>query len=339
MQFSFDRMQKRLVATAATLTISAGALAAGTPLAIAAITQAPVLGAPSGGEQLTSFGPTTLQWTLPPSSTQYQLQVTPYGNDGPGVNLIGDATETFALPAPPDWYGLLPDMSYAWRVRGTDAATAVTEDDASWGPWSSAGSFRTPSVASATVTPFSPVNGGTVGNLTPVLTWASSTEDIFYWEVQVSKDPSFGTEAFLYSELRHGGVTVPNNSYQVPSAFPLEAATTYFWRVRPRVQGDGTPLSWQTPSSFKTPAPGRLSLTVSSPADQLVVNTRTVAVTGMAKAGALVVTGTAFTTAGADGRFSLTATLVEGINELEISAFDLASGDRVTVTRSVTYFP
>ncbi|MSQ09963.1 MAG: hypothetical protein EXR52_03030 [Dehalococcoidia bacterium] len=67
MQLSFDRMQKRLVAMAATLTIRAGALAAGTPLAIAAITQAPVLGAPSGGEQLTSFGP-TLQWTCHPAA-------------------------------------------------------------------------------------------------------------------------------------------------------------------------------------------------------------------------------------------------------------------------------
>jgi len=139
--------------------------------------------------------------------------------------------------------------------------------------------------------------------------------------------------------LRHGGVTVPNNSYQIPSAFPLEAGTTYFWRVRPRVQGDGTALPWPALSSFRTPAPGKLSLTVSSPADQQVVNTRAVTVTGVAKAGALVVVGTAFTTAGSDGRFTLTATLVEGINELDVSAFDLASGERVTVTLSVTCFP
>lgn len=338
MELTRSRVQRRFGIAATTIGLSLAALAAATPLALAAITQAPVLGAPSGGEQITSFGP-TLQWTLPSGSTQYHLQVIPFGNDGPGVNVTGNAAESFALPSPPEWYGLLPDMSYSWRVRSTDATTSVSEDDASWGPWSSAGSFRTPSVAAASVTPFAPVNGGVVGNLTPVLTWASSTDNIYYWEVQVSKDPGFGTEAFLYSELRHGGVTVPTNSYQIPSAFPLEPGTSYFWRVRPRVQGDGTTLPWPASSSFRTPAPGKLSLTVSSPADQQVVNSRNVTITGTAKPGALVVVGTAFTTARSDGGFTLTATLVEGINELDINAFDLATGERVSLTLTVTYFP
>jgi hypothetical protein len=310
MELIRNRVQRRFGIAATTIGLSLAALVAATPLALAAITQAPVLGAPSGGEQLTSFGP-TLQWTLPSGSTQYHLQVIPFGNDGPGVNVIGNAAETFALPPPPEWYGLLPDMSYSWRVRSTDAVTAVSEDDASWGPWSGAGTFRTPSVATASVTPFA----------------------------QVSKDPGFGTEAFLYSELRHGGITVPTNSYQIPSAFPLEPGTTYFWRVRPRVQGDGTKLPWPAPSSFRTPAPGNLSLIVSSPADQQVVNSRNITITGTAKPGALVVVGTAFTTARSDGGFTLTATLVEGINELDINAFDLGTGERVNLTLTITYFP
>jgi len=196
MELILSRLHRRFGVAVATTGLGLGALAIATPLALAAITQAPVLGAPSGGEQLTSFGP-TLQWTLPSGSTQYHLQVIPFGNDGPGINVIGDAAQAFALPSPPEWYGLLPDMTYSWRVRSTDATTSVSEEDVNWGPWSGAGSFRTPSVSAATVSPFSPVNGGVVGNLTPVLTWASSTDDIYYWEVQVSKDPALGTEAFL----------------------------------------------------------------------------------------------------------------------------------------------
>ena len=73
----------------------------------------------------------------------------------------------------------------------------------------------------------------------------------------MSKDQSFGAGVnnppFLYWELVHGGVSTPPNSYVVPSKFPLEAGATYYWRVRPRVQGDGTPTAWTDAYLFKTP--------------------------------------------------------------------------------------
>src|SRR5437879_2063118 len=53
----------------------------------AAMTQAPTLNSPPSASILATYGP-SLQWTLPPGSTQYQLQVVPFGNDGPGVNII-----------------------------------------------------------------------------------------------------------------------------------------------------------------------------------------------------------------------------------------------------------
>jgi hypothetical protein len=43
------------------------------------------------------------------------------------------------------------------------------------------------------------------------------------------------------------------NSYTIPSGFPLEGSHTYFWRVRPRIQGDGQPVGWNTAASFRTP--------------------------------------------------------------------------------------
>ena len=53
-------------------------------------------------------------------------------------------------------------------------------------------------------------------------------------------DPATAT-TFVWWNLIHGAVTSPLNSWQTP---PLAAGTTYFWRLRPRVQGDGTPVGW-----------------------------------------------------------------------------------------------
>jgi len=127
----------------------------------------------------------------------------------------------------------------------------VSLDDASWSPFAERG-FKTPAVSSATISVVSPVAGSSVSTRTPTLQWADSRSDLFYYEVQVSKDPAFGTGAFLYQELRHGGVTTPPNSYAVPAAFPLEPGTPYSWRVRPRVQGDGAPVAWSEAFRFST---------------------------------------------------------------------------------------
>ena len=43
------------------------------------------------------------------------------------------------------------------------------------------------------------------------------------------------------------------NSYVVPEAFPLEAGEFYYWRVRPRIQGDGDPLPWSAINVFQAP--------------------------------------------------------------------------------------
>ena len=113
--------------------------------------------------------------------------------------------------------------------------------------------FRTPPVSSATIRALGPLPGATVTSLTPKLQWDNANTAVFYYEVQVSKDPEFGPNAFLYWELVHGGASTPVNSYGVSPKFPLEPATTYYWRVRPRVQGDGKPLPWSTSFDFTTP--------------------------------------------------------------------------------------
>src|SRR5207249_1829514 len=49
--------------------------------------QVPALLAPVEGARLTGLG-TTLSWNPPSGALQYQLQVIPANNDGPGINLI-----------------------------------------------------------------------------------------------------------------------------------------------------------------------------------------------------------------------------------------------------------
>ena len=213
----------------------------------------PALKTPARDATLTGFG-TSLAWTNSPGVTQYHLQVVPFNGDGPGVNLIRDPAESFAVPAPPDWYGLLPDITYIWRVRTATVPTSATEAD--WSAWATS-MFRTPGAASTTVTAIAPAQGATVTTQTPSLQWANSQAGVFYYEVQLSKDREFVTDpakatSMVYGALIHGGVSTPPNSYAVPADFPLEAATAYYWRVRPRVQGDGTSVAWSQTWSFKT---------------------------------------------------------------------------------------
>lgn len=75
----------------------------------------------------------TLDWTSASGATQYEVQVAPFENDGPAVDQIQSAARSLTIPAPPTVYLLLPAMTYTWRVRSTNKATAATIDDPSWG--------------------------------------------------------------------------------------------------------------------------------------------------------------------------------------------------------------
>jgi len=200
-----------------------------------------------------------LEWRNPAGTTQYQIQVIPFNNDGPGINLIRNAESSYQVQAPAFGTGpyvMLPGMTYTWRVRTATAATGLAENDPGWSGWAS-DTFKTASTTSLFIRPTGPAVGGEVPSLTPTIAWENGFKHIFYYEVQISKDPKFGSGAFLYWELRHGGATTPPNTYRIPEQFPLEAATIYYWRVRPRVQGDGTPVEWSDVWTFKTPGAGQ----------------------------------------------------------------------------------
>ncbi len=223
---------------------------------LAAASAAPVLIRPADKATLESFGP-QLTWSNPSGTTQYHLQIIPANNDGPGVDIHAGSPGTgFQVPPPPRWYGLLPDMTYTWRVRVSGSTAFVGLDDPSWSPWAER-TFRTPAVGSDTISAVAPLQGATGAPATPTLQWSNTRTDVFYYEVQLSKDATFNVDpatatAAVYTALIHGGVSNPPNSYTVPASAPLEPGVTYYWRVRPRVQGDGRPLPWGKVTVFTT---------------------------------------------------------------------------------------
>src|SRR5207244_2498935 len=151
------------------------------------------------------------------------------------------------------YYVMLPGMTYTWRVRTSNAVVGLSETDSGWSQWGLGGGFQTAAPTSATISSLAPTKDSVVETKTPALEWTNTNPRIFYYEVQLSRDRAFGPDAFLYFELRHAGVTQPPSSYTVPVAFPLETSSTYYWRVRPRVQGDGVPVAWSEVWSFRTP--------------------------------------------------------------------------------------
>ena len=216
----------------------------------------PQLTAPPDGSRLLDFR-ANLAWTNPQGTTQYHLEVVPFTNDGPGITLVRDVENSFTVQPPrmgSGNYVLLPDMTYTWRVSVSDNPAFAPPGDASYGP-AGQRTFKTPVVTSAGISPAAPNEGGTVDSLTPTLQWQDSDNRVFYYEIQISKDPGFGPNSFIYWELVHGGGSSPSNSYRVPETFPLEPNARYYWRVRPRVQGDGQPVAWSRSFAFNRKIP------------------------------------------------------------------------------------
>ncbi|MCX6020619.1 MAG: hypothetical protein NTZ05_02610 [Chloroflexi bacterium] len=218
----------------------------------------PSLDAPLNGATLTVAW-ATLVWTNPAGAMQYELLLSPVNNDGPGVHIIkptGGTVSMYTVSAYPALAVLLPDMTYTWKVRTSPSTNSIGADDGSWGAWSEVRAFRTRSVSSATITAEAPTNGSILTATAPIaLRWSNAVPEVFYYELQVSPDPEFTVEpskaiASVWWNLVHGGVTNPPNSWVTPE---LQPNTVYYWRVRPRVQGDGLAPAWSRTWSFRTP--------------------------------------------------------------------------------------
>ena len=203
---------------------------------------------------------TQLSWNNPAGVTQVHIQVTPLNGDGPAINLIVNATDSYNVPAPvygTGPYVMLPGATYTWRLRTTGATGSVGEFDTSWGPWSTPYSFTTAKPNAGSIGLVSPINGAATSDTTPTLEWKSSNVSDFYYEVAMSSDVNFGEQgakAPVYMNLIHGGVSTPANSWTVPDANALPKGQ-YYWRVRQRVQATSlgsaeTGIAWSSAQSF-----------------------------------------------------------------------------------------
>lgn len=209
---------------------------------------------PANGTLTAGVAP-TLTWLAPPGATHYQLVITQAGQSQPIIRFVDRISDSYTIPAPPQWFGMLPGTTYQWSVRVNNAPGPVPDNHPSWGPWSEVYSFRTPVPPSSLLGPAYPPHGAVVSTVTPRLQWGDPTPGVFLYEVQVSRDPSFETDpakasAPVYWETVHGGMTTPPNSYQVPDRYPLQRGSTYYWRVRPAMPAGVPPAPWGATWTF-----------------------------------------------------------------------------------------
>lgn len=91
----------------------------------------------------------------------------------------------------------------------------------------------------------------------------------------------------------------------------------------------------------KEAPPKEFTLTLTSPADEAVLETPQVSVAGKTEGGATVVVagplGEEVVEATADGTFTTTVALEEGVNEIVVTAYPPAGGEEKTETRTVNY--
>ncbi|MSQ10603.1 MAG: hypothetical protein EXR52_06300 [Dehalococcoidia bacterium] len=197
----------------------------------------------------------------------------------------------------------------------------------------------------------SPAAGASVSTLTPRLTWTDSASGIFYFKVQLTKDDQFRTSpdtavAAVYHNLIHGGLSNPVNTWAVPAGAALEPSTKYYWRVRPRVQGDGTPIDWSSHFTFETsgtaatptPAPTFVGSPTATPAAGTPTSTPAA---GTATPTALPPTcnwtGTWSSNAGGNFGFLQTGSTATGVfNGTDSLTITALSGNTIGGTRAAT---
>lgn len=214
----------------------------------------------------------TLRFKAPPEATWVELKVTPSPNaytkqpDGPDIHLVlASQGGEFKIPAPPGWFGMLPGMTYTWQVRWTDQLgeevgkpPKLDQEGGAWSPWTK-DTFKTRDASLATLSMVGPEDNSVVDSLDAAVKWKNQDREIFYYEVQISKDPTFNTNSETATEtvwwaIVHGGIT--HNSWSPSMAgVQYDPNSTYYWRVRPRQQGDAIQLGWKGAKSFTTVGP------------------------------------------------------------------------------------
>ena len=134
--------------------------------------------------------------------------------------------------------------TYYWRMRATNY-----NDDSDTSSWSTVWSFTT---GGSIPTLASPSNGATAIRLRPTLDW-NAVSSCDYYDYECDTTPQFNSP-----ELQSGAIAAGTSEVRLNQ---LRYGTTYYWRVRIRLNSDTS--SWSTVWSFTTA--GTIALT--SPAN------------------------------------------------------------------------
>jgi|SRR5579859_6451248 len=92
------------------------------------------------------------------------------------------------------------------------------------------------------------------------------------------------------------------------------------------------------PAALEVMTAGVLTVTITSPADETVVNVPQVVVLGRAPAEAVITVNDSVVVVGATGQFSTTVPLQEGPNEIDVVASDV-DGNEASTQLVVTFDP
>ena len=123
----------------------------------------------------------------------------------------------------------------------------------------------TPPPTSGSISDKYPADRATVDTLTPLLQWDDAKTNQAYYEVRITEssnrypdgefivDPTKAVAAVTW-EIIEGGITKPENSYNIKPDYALGPGKEYSWQVRPRVQADGKPVAWSKTWTFRTSA-------------------------------------------------------------------------------------
>lgn len=214
---------------------------------------APALTSPANGAFTNDTTP-DLTWTDVEATATYEVQV----DNDPAFGSVDRQASGLADP----WWTVapaLPEGTWYWRVRATDAATNV-------GNWSSVRTFTVDVTPPSVPSVVSPTGGVWVNTATPTLDWSDSTDNLspITYTVEVDDDPTFAT-----INQSQSGVTT---SSWTPAAL---AETTWYWRVR-AIDGATNSSADSSPvGSFKVDITLPGTPTLVSPADNAIVTTST----------------------------------------------------------------
>ncbi len=123
--------------------------------------------------------------------------------------------------------------TYYWRMRATNY-----NDDSDTSSWSTTWSFTT---GGSIPTLSSPSNGSTAIQLRPTLDW-NAVSSCNYYDYECDTTPQFNSP-----ELQSGAIAAGTSEVRLNQ---LRYGTTYYWRVRIRLNSDTS--SWSTVWSFTT---------------------------------------------------------------------------------------